>query len=149
MGEAEEELRTAEEALKLFLERNRGWERFSHLAFEHERLERQVLIKQEIFTTLRRSYEEARIEEVNDTPIITVIDPAVPPEKRSSPKRKLMVLASSVAAGVIGLSIAFGKEFIERARERDEREYNEVSASWASVKTELKSGFSLLRRPRS
>src|SRR5438132_8548828 len=54
-----------------------------------------VDIRQEVSLTLRREYETARIEEVNDTPVITVIDPPVPPHERSSPKRLLLVLMRS------------------------------------------------------
>lgn len=143
MQEVERELRGAEDNLKRFLERNRQFRGSPELTFEYERLQRQVTIKQEVFTSLRRSYEEARIQEVNDTPVITVIDQAVPPEKRSSPRRKLMVVVAFLLAGMISVIGAFGREFMERARERDEEEYREFSSRWAALKNELRS---LLRR---
>ena len=77
---ADSELRRAEDAVKTFYERNRGWQQAPELVFEETRLRRQVTVSQEVFLTLKREYETARIEEVNDTPVITVIDPAVPPQ---------------------------------------------------------------------
>jgi uncharacterized protein involved in exopolysaccharide biosynthesis len=139
MSEAEQELRDAEEALQSWLERNRQWAGSPELQFQHERLERQVTIKQEVFTTLRRSYEEARIQEVNDTPVITVIDRAVPPEEKSSPKRKLNVILAFFLGGVLSVFGAFGREFMERARETDREEYEEFSSRRAEIKSELKS----------
>ncbi len=146
MSEAEQELRDAEEALKTFYERNRQYEGSPELRFQHERLQRQVTIKQEVFTTLRRSYEEARIEEVNDTPVITVIDQAVPPEEKSSPKRKLNVILAFFLGGVLGVFGAFGREFAERVRETDQEAYTEFTSRWAGIKAELRSLIARGRR---
>jgi uncharacterized protein involved in exopolysaccharide biosynthesis len=146
MAQAELELVQAEEALEDFLESNRQFRGSPQLTFEYERLERQVTIKQEVFTTLRRSYEEARIQEVNDTPVITVIDRAVPPVRKSSPKRKLNVILAFIIGGVLSVVWAFGQEFVERAREREQAEVQELTSHWASMKSDL---ANLLRRRRS
>jgi uncharacterized protein involved in exopolysaccharide biosynthesis len=146
MAEAEAELRDAEDDLRDWLERNRQYENSPELRFQYERLQRQVTIKQEVFTSLRRSYEEARIQEVNDTPVITVIDRAVPPDKRSSPKRKLNVFLAVLLGGVLGVFGAFGREFAERARETDRKEYEEFATRWAAMKAELRSYIPGLRR---
>ncbi len=145
MQQVESELREAEENLKRFLERNRQFRGSPELTFEYERLQRQVTIKQEVFTSLRRAYEEARIQEVNDTPVITVIDRAVPPQEKSSPKRRLNVVVAFFLGGVIGVVGAFGREFVERARERELDEYEEFTSRWAALKADLRS---LLRRPK-
>jgi uncharacterized protein involved in exopolysaccharide biosynthesis len=148
MAEAEGELRDAEEELQRFYERNRRYEDSPELRFQHDRLQRQVTIKQEVFTTLRRSYEEARIQEVNDTPVITVIDQAVPPQERSSPKRKLNVILAFFLGGVLGVFGAFGREFVERARERDTEEFEEFSSHWAAIKAELRALISRGQRTK-
>src|SRR5205823_6630604 len=92
LADGEGELRTAEESLRTFYERNRSWQQSPQLVFEEGRLRRQVEIRQEVYLTLRREYETARIEEVNDTPVITVIDRAVPPREKARPQRKLLVV---------------------------------------------------------
>jgi uncharacterized protein involved in exopolysaccharide biosynthesis len=143
---AEDELVSAEDVLKLFLERNRLFRDSPELNFEYERLQRQVTIKQEVFTALRRSYEEARIQEVNDTPVITVIDRAVPPHRKSSPKRRLNVILAFMLGGVFGIVGAFGQEFVERARAQDEADFEEFSSRWGAIKREL---VGLVRRRRS
>ncbi len=145
VSEAQAELQEAEDALQVFMKRNRSFAGSPELTFEHERLQRQVTIKQEVYTTLRRSYEEARIQEVNDTPVITVIDYAVPPDRRSSPKRKLNTIVAFFAAAVVGVFGALGLEFAERVRAGDDRDVREFSSQWAAVKSELRS---LVRRWR-
>lgn len=139
MGEAELELRRAEEELKTFLEQNRQFQGSPELTFQYERLQRQVTIEQEVFTTLRRAYEEARIQEVNDTPVITVIDRAVAPDEASSPKLVLNVVLAIVLGGVLAVFGAFGREFAERARVSDRAQYEEFTSRWAEFKAELRS----------
>ncbi len=75
---------------------------------------------------------------MNDTPVITVIDRAVPPQQKSSPKRKLTVILAFLLGGVLAVFFAFGQEFVERARERDEEEFEEFSSRWAALKAELR-----------
>jgi uncharacterized protein involved in exopolysaccharide biosynthesis len=143
MGTAEGELRDAETELRSFLERNRLYRDSPDLMFQYERLDRQVMMKQEVLTTLRRSYEEARIEEVNDTPVITVIDEALPPQRKSGPKRALNTIMAFFLGGMLGLIGAFGREVLERARKRDEEDFERLALRWVEVKRQLRS---LLRR---
>ena len=100
---ADSALRRAEEAVKTFYERNRGWQQSPDLMFDEARLRRQVEIGQELYGSLKREYERSRIDEVNDTPVITVIDRAIPPQERSGPKRKLLVILATALAGVVAV----------------------------------------------
>lgn len=117
----EQELRNAEEALKRFYQANRSWQQAPQLAFEEGQLRRQVQLHQEIYLTLRREYETARIEEVNDTPVITVIAAAVAPQQKSSPRRRVWALVGFALGGMFGMFWAFGADYVERAR-RDQAE---------------------------
>jgi uncharacterized protein involved in exopolysaccharide biosynthesis len=144
--QAEDELTTGEEVLKGFLEQNRRFATSPELQFQYERLQRQVTIKEGVLITLRRQYEEARIEEVNDTPVITVVDRAVPPDERSSPKRKLIVIVAFIAASVVGMFGALAREFTQRTRQRDEPDYRAFAAQWAATKSEVRALVRL--RPR-
>ena len=117
LSAAGRELRDTEEGLRLFLEQNRHLRDSPELQFRYERLQRQVRIKEQVFTALRQHYEEARIQEVNDTPLITVIDDAVPPDETSSPKLWLTV----VLTFIVGAIVAFAREYVERAMEKTRR----------------------------
>ena len=115
LTDGEGELRRAEEDLRTFYERNRSWQQSPQLTFEEGRLRRQVDIRQELYLSLKREYETARIQEVNDTPVITVIDAATAPVKKSSPKRALWVIIALVLGSMIGTFWAAATEY-ERAR---------------------------------
>ncbi len=97
---AGQELRDAEDTLLRFLVNNRTYRGSPLLEFEAERLQRQVSLKQEVYATLAKALEESRIAEVRDTPLLTVLDRAVAPDRRTSPRR-MIIMAASLGLGLI------------------------------------------------
>ena len=69
---------------------------------ELARLVRDVKALEQVFAILTAQYEDARINEARDVVTVEVLDVAAPPEKKSRPKRSLMVLAA------FAVSLAFG-----------------------------------------
>jgi uncharacterized protein involved in exopolysaccharide biosynthesis len=61
------------------------------------RLVREVKYNEVMFELLARQYEMARVDEAKEAPVIQVMDRANPPEKRSSPKRALIVIGATIA----------------------------------------------------
>ena len=137
VADTERELGAAEENLQGFLERNRLWRGSPELEVQYETLQRQVTIKQEVLITLSRQYEEARIQEVNDTPLITVIDRAVPPERKSYPRRRLMVIQWFLVGAVLAVFVAIAQEYVERSAKRDDPEFRELSSHWEAIKAKV------------
>ena len=60
--DAQRNLTDAEERLKAFYEANRSWQQSPQLVFEEGRLRRQVQMGQELYLSLKREHETARIE---------------------------------------------------------------------------------------
>src|SRR4051812_43862786 len=69
-------LREAEDALQQFEQANRQFSGSPQLTFQRDRLQRDVTLRQQVVTTLAQQYEDVRIREVRDTPVITVIEQA-------------------------------------------------------------------------
>jgi uncharacterized protein involved in exopolysaccharide biosynthesis len=138
---AEVELGSAEEDLRKFYERNRTWQQAPQLTFEEGRLRRQVDLRQEVYLTLRREYETARIQEVNDAPVITVIEPAVPPQQRSRPRRTVMVSLAFLLGGMLGVFAAFGSEYLARVRREDADRYADFRAVLTRLREDLGRGL--------
>ena len=139
-------LAEAENTLSGFYERNRNWQQSYGLTFEEGRLRREVETRQEVILTLTREYETARIEEVNDTPVLTVIDRAVPPRERSFPRFGLSVgiaLMLSLLVGGVGALLA---EAFERARRADPGRHGAMRNALGAAAAELRS---VLTRRRS
>lgn len=119
----------AENTLKLFYQANRSWQQAPGLVFMEGRLRRQVEVQQELYLTLRREYETARIDEVNDTPVITTIDSAVIPQRKSAPRRLLWAVLACLAGGIAALVWAFGAEFTARARAQNDPAYRDLAVA--------------------
>lgn len=128
LAEAQAELRAAEGALQDFLRQNREFGNSPELGFEHDRLQRQVMMRQEVYTALLRSQEQARIDAVRDTPLFTVIDhPAgtAEPEGRGTIMRALLAFILGLMLAVF---IAFVIEFARRSREAQDPHYKEFQS---------------------
>ncbi len=111
---AREALLTAERAMQGFLQANRQWQNSPDLTFQHDRLERDISLRQQVYTTLVQSFEQARISEVRDTPVITVLQaPFLPPGPDD--RRLLLVTALGIAlGGIAGIVLAFAREAMTR-----------------------------------
>jgi len=139
--DGERELHAVEDDLRRFHERNRAWQESPELSAEEGRLHMQVNILQEVYLTLRRDYEQARIEEVNDTPVITVVDPAVPPQRQSR-WREVLVLLAFVLGGVIGVVGAWTGGWLDRLRREEQDGYREFTGLLQRLRREVARPFS-------
>lgn len=68
------------------------------LSLQYAKLSRRVDVLGTLEELLRQQYEESRIEQVNTTSTITVLDRAYPAIRKSRPKRKLIVLVAAAAS---------------------------------------------------
>lgn len=125
--ESQQQLRDAEARLATFNDQNRV-RASSQLAMEGARLQRAVDLAQQVFVTLAQSYEQARIEEVRNTPVVTIIDG---PE--GSAKRHRGLLKKSAIAFVLGaliaLALAFIGEELRMRRAADPAEFERLMAA--------------------
>jgi uncharacterized protein involved in exopolysaccharide biosynthesis len=102
VAEVRTELNQAEESLRGFRERNLRIGNAPGLLLEEGRLNRSVREQEEVYLTLRRQYELAKIEERRDVPVINVLDAAVIPSFRISPRRGIMGILGLVIGGTLG-----------------------------------------------
>ncbi len=97
------------------------------LALKYARLMREAKIQEEVFKLLTSQYELAKIEEARDVNTIQVLDLAVPPDKKSSPKRALIVILSTLVAFFVAVFLAFFREYIDRVRTEDPERYQQLT----------------------
>jgi uncharacterized protein involved in exopolysaccharide biosynthesis len=96
-------LKDAENSLQAFLEGNRQYKDAPALEFIQSRLRRQVDMNVQIVSGLQRDLQAARLDEINSTPLLSVIDSAVPPLRPTSPRRARTAGFGAVVAGAAGL----------------------------------------------
>lgn len=107
---ADSELTAAENALERFMKRNRVIGS-PELQLEHDRLARVVSMHEDLAMSLHREYESARLEEVNTTPVLTLLQPAALPIRPAWPKRRLTVVVVTGFAFLIGAGLALLRAF--------------------------------------
>lgn len=134
-------LNEAEQDMRGFYERNRNWEQSPQLTFEERRLRRAVTVQQEVYLTLMREYEVARIDEVNETPVITVVDVAMPPLERSAPMRRRMVLLVAILSGMVGAAWALADAYFDSIREAQNESYVEFLGLLRRARQSVRQAF--------
>lgn len=88
-------------------------------ALEYLRKLRDVKYYEAIFEVLARQYELAKLDEAKEGALVQVVAPAVPPDKRSFPKRVLIVCCATVAGFLIAIFIALWLASLERMKQED------------------------------
>jgi uncharacterized protein involved in exopolysaccharide biosynthesis len=81
---------------------------------EYIRKLRDVKYFETIFDLLARQYEIAKVDEARQGATVQVVDKAIVPDRRSSPKRTLIVLGAAVLGLFLGVVWAFTREGLKR-----------------------------------
>jgi len=119
------DLEAAESTLENFLERNRRYEGSPERAFEYGRLQRQVSMRQQVFSSLTQAYEQINLDAARNTPVITVVNE---PEGAVRPEQKLPmnVVIALVLGGTLAVVYILGAEYLRSAYRRDPVHFDEV-----------------------
>jgi uncharacterized protein involved in exopolysaccharide biosynthesis len=72
---------------------------------QRERIESEYKISSSFYNTLLQKYEEAKLKVQQETPVIKVLEPPVVPNKRSEPKRAVVVLLATFLGGIFGIIV--------------------------------------------
>jgi uncharacterized protein involved in exopolysaccharide biosynthesis len=123
LDEARRDLEAAEADLESFLEQNRRYQDSPQLLFEFARQQRRVDLRQQVFLTLSQMYEQARIEEVRNTPVFTIVDH---PERSVQPAGRGLVTNTIVAmlmGLIIGTVVVLTLEYVNNQKRRNVAEY--------------------------
>ena len=71
---------------------------------------RNLKYQEAIWEILAKQYEMAKMDEAKDFPLIQILDKATPPEKKSKPKRSLIVIMATLAVFLLAVIWAFMTE---------------------------------------
>lgn len=147
LGEAQMELRQAEENLQSFLTENREFRSSPSLALEFDRLNRTVTMRQGLYNGLAQAYETAKIEEVRDLPVITVIEPPeapIAPDKHGGLRRTLIGILVGMAIGIFLAFAVHLKGLLTRNRGSDD--FVEFATLWRETVDDLKHPWRVFTR---
>jgi uncharacterized protein involved in exopolysaccharide biosynthesis len=107
------------------------------VSLEYTRRFRDLKYHETLFEVLAKQFEIARIDEAKDATLIQVLDVAEQPERRSRPKRTLIVVLTTVLAIVLAIVAAVLADLVDRTSQRE---------AWRVRARELRA---LLRQRRS
>jgi uncharacterized protein involved in exopolysaccharide biosynthesis len=125
MNEALQELRFAENRQQRFLQGNREYDGSPSLSFEQERLSRDVSLRQEVYTTLVQAYEQAKIEEVRDTPVLTMVEPPSEPVRPDPRGLVTRAILAAVVGALLGMLPVLFRQFFASGGQEAAAQYEE------------------------
>ena len=76
-------------------------------SLEYIRKVRDVKYYETIFDILARQFEIAKLDEAKQGALVQVVDPAIAPDKRSYPKRGLIIIGGTGLGLLAGITFAF------------------------------------------
>jgi uncharacterized protein involved in exopolysaccharide biosynthesis len=145
IAQLEHELRDSEDRLQAFLQRNRDFQNSAELAFQRDRMAREVAFRQSVYTSVAQSNEKARIDEVRDTPVITVVERPSLPAEADGRGRTTSGLLAIIFGGLAAIVIGFVRDALERRRAAADPDFEALSTIAKETRDDL---GRILRRVR-
>ncbi|MEZ0609309.1 GNVR domain-containing protein [Fibrella sp. WM1] len=106
VSSAKQRYQAAEYALSAYRDQNRSV--FLNTAkIEEQRIQAEFLLAQDLYNTLSKQSEMAKIKVQEDTPVFKVLEPARVPLKKSGPKRSMIILVAGMLGAIVSLVYAF------------------------------------------
>ena len=106
--------------------------RVTESGMEYLRRFRELKYQEAVFELLAKELEVAKLDEAREGEVVQVVDPAVVPDKRSSPHRTLIVIGVTILAFFVAAFWVFMRQSLNRSLELPEnrRKLNEIKAFW-------------------
>lgn len=111
------------------------FEQLPEVSLRLAELMRDLEVQEKVFELLTQQYEQAKIQERKDTPTVSVLDRAVPPDHKSRPRRSLLVLLGGGLSIIFSLFWIFGEEYFRKMRQVRPEEYSLVQEIRETVST--------------
>ncbi len=115
--EKKKEFELAQENLAHFRDRNKNVST-AMARTEEERLQSEYSIGFNVYSELAKQLEQAQIQVKEDTPVFSVLAPAVVPNEKSKPKKSMILIIWVFLGGVAGAALVFGRKNLCIMKER-------------------------------
>jgi len=100
------------------------------LGYKYFKIYRDLEIQYKILEFVQPMYEEAKVEEVRNTPSVLVLDYAIPAERKAKPKGSIYLVISFIGSTFIGLLIVFTLEGINKIKLQSPEKYDYIRNSF-------------------
>ena len=108
------------------------------VGIEYIRSLRNVKYQETIFELLSKQYELAKIDEAKESSNIQILDNAVPAEKKSKPRKMIIIFLGFIGAGFLALFLALTRDAYLRSTQDEGSQYrwNVLKNAWRGKKTD-------------
>ena len=100
---------------------------------QYLRLYKELQIQNNLYIYLIQQYEQAKIQEIKDTPTIQVIDTAVPPIKKYKPKRMIIVISSVFTTTLLFLMFIVFYEKLSYMAQTDPKQHDKIQKLFSHI----------------
>ena len=138
-------LRVAEERQRFFYEQNRGFITSPSLKADEGRIKREVDLASDLFLNLQQQLELARLDEINDAALITVIDKAIPPRKAQWPRYGALLFTSAAIGFLFGVLMAGSLAVLADWRVRNPDSWSDFEHSLGRARSDVRSAMGVRR----
>jgi uncharacterized protein involved in exopolysaccharide biosynthesis len=83
-----------------------------------ERLQGEYSIALNVYNELAKQLEQAKIQVKEETPVFSVLEPAMIPREKSKPKKPMIVAIWLFLGGILGVGIVFGKGYLKEIKSK-------------------------------
>jgi capsule polysaccharide export protein KpsE/RkpR len=99
-------------------------------AIDYVRARRELKIQETLLESMVRQYEIAKLDEAKEGPSLQTVDQALPPDRKSKPKRALIVIASVLAALFASAIFVVARAYLRLSRAVDPQ----AEQAWAGLR---------------
>lgn len=78
-----------------------------------ERMQGEYTIAMNVYNELAKQLEQAKIQVKEETPVFSILEPAMVPREKSKPKKPMIVFIWLFLGGIVGTGMVFGKEYMK------------------------------------
>lgn len=149
LADVTRELHASEDSLRAFTEANRGsLLNAPQLQIQQQRLNRSITMHTGVYTGIAQALEQAKLDEIRDTPVITVVEQATLPPL---PDRRGLIIKAILAfilGCIVGAVLAVVRQAIENNRRTSPESFMALSGEIAAARSDLRRLVRPLSRER-
>lgn len=98
-------------------------------AVEYLRARRELKLQEALLEGMIRQYELAKLDEAKEGPSLQQVDKAMPPDRKSKPKRASIVIVVTMLALFLSSSVVLGRRYVRKVRGSNPLQ----AQSWANL----------------
>ncbi len=110
------------------------------LSNKYLKIYRDLEIQYKILEFVQPLYEQAKVEEVRNSPSVLVLDKATPPDRKAKPKGTIYALIAFVSSSILGYFIVFLRVLSEKIKKNFPQKYSFIISSLRSDLSKLRIG---------